>query len=335
MLNLIKSCTGHEGRVWHVGWSCDGRYFASCGEDKVIRVWGTIEKWSDTSKLSCIATLEEGQSRTIRSCEWSPDGGMIASASFDGTVVIWQALDRNLKHWEQIASLEGHDNEVKSVAWSHSGTFLASCSRDKKVWIWERLSGGEFECVSILDGHSQDVKFVAWHPSDELLFSASYDDTIKLWRQDEDDWFCHSTLPGHESTVWGIAISADGRYFCSCSDDKSIFLWESDSPSNPDGDWRRVAAVRGTHTDPIYTIHWNKARNFIVSSGGDNRIVVYDLLESSSEDVTLTVRCTKDNSHDSDINCVRWSPLKNENSDLLISASDDSLIKIWRYESNV
>ena len=80
---------------------------------------------------------------------------MLAAASFDSTVSIWdrrkggenlpppqtqfiRLLDALCTPAFQCqATLEGHENEVKSVGWSASGTFLATCGRDKSVWVWE------------------------------------------------------------------------------------------------------------------------------------------------------------------------------------------------------
>ena len=133
MLHLETTLVGHsEDRVWHACWSPSGNHLATSGEDRVIRVW-------DINSLECVSTLEDGQSRTIRSCEWSPDGFMIASASFDGTIVIWEAQSSSLLRWDVVASLEGHENEVKCVAWNLSGDYLASCGRDKRVWVWMKL----------------------------------------------------------------------------------------------------------------------------------------------------------------------------------------------------
>jgi WD40 repeat protein len=28
-----------DDRVWHAAWSRDGRYLATCGEDKIIRIY--------------------------------------------------------------------------------------------------------------------------------------------------------------------------------------------------------------------------------------------------------------------------------------------------------
>lgn len=143
MIEPIAILAGHvEDRVWHAAWSQNGCFLASCGEDKIIRIWTFCE--GNEIIVNCISTLEDAQCRTLRSCEWSPDDRMIASASFDGTVVIWETRDTSMRKWEQIASLEGHDNEVKSVSWSANGNWLATCGRDKKIWIWERLQGEVF-----------------------------------------------------------------------------------------------------------------------------------------------------------------------------------------------
>jgi len=225
MLKLEHVFTGHEeDRVWSASWSPCGNFLASSGEDRVIRIWSIFSK-------ICISTLEDGQSRTIRSCAWSPDGKLIASASFDGTIALWETQDSSFKKWDMVSSLEGHDNEVKCCSWNSDGRFLASSGRDKRVWIWEKVGTSEFECVAMLDGHSQDVKCVKWHPSLDILFSTSYDDSIKVWIEDGDDWYCKETLDGHASTVWSCCISADGNQLVTCSGDQDLIMWESSSPN--------------------------------------------------------------------------------------------------------
>ena len=69
MLSLVGELKGHtEERVWHAAWSPNGSFLASCGEDRVIRIWSaTNDDWENTSQIRCIALLEEAQSRTIRS----------------------------------------------------------------------------------------------------------------------------------------------------------------------------------------------------------------------------------------------------------------------------
>ena len=315
----------------------------------------------DAVLLKCVATLEDAQERTLRSCEWSPDGRMLACASFDGTVVVWEARGGaeggNLTRWDQVATLEGHENEVKSVTWSADGRWLATCGRDKRVWIWEKLSriGNEFECVSMLQGHTQDVKFVRWHPIESVLFSASYDDSIKLWSEDgsgsgDDEFYCTATLTGHGSTVWGLAIDPlnEGRRMVSCSADQSIILWLCNGPVTGDdktrGVWRPTHAIAGMHsTFPVYSLDWSAEHNLILSGGGDNGLALCRIksddtgglagLADGGASLALELVCVQPNAHLGDVNCARWRPSEAEEGGraLLASAGDDGMIKIWAF----
>ena len=187
----------------------------------------------------------------------------MASASFDGTVSVW---DKKSGEFECGASLEGHENEVKCVAWSPGGEFLATCSRDKSVWLWDvDTEDDEYSCASVLHSHSQDVKAVAWHPVLPILASCSYDNTIKMYKEDGDDWVSVSSLTSHTNTVWDIAWDSEGERLASCSEDTSVKIWQSFGPGNKEGiqnpggetSWKCAATLSGHHTRAMYTVGQN------------------------------------------------------------------------------
>jgi len=81
-------------------------------------------------RVELLRTLRH--SREALSVSFSPDGRILASGSWDGTVKLW-----DVQSGEVIHSLEGHSDWVRSVAFSPDGTKLASGSFDRTIKIWE------------------------------------------------------------------------------------------------------------------------------------------------------------------------------------------------------
>ncbi|RMD58090.1 MAG: hypothetical protein D6828_03045, partial [Nitrospirae bacterium] len=79
-----------------------------------------------------LTPLFGGYRSIVSSVAFSPDGEMIASGGWDGTVRLWST-----KGEEILKPLRGHKGVVSSVAFSPDGEMIASGGWDGTVRLWK------------------------------------------------------------------------------------------------------------------------------------------------------------------------------------------------------
>ena len=109
----------------------------------------------------------------VSALAFTPDGGYLASASFDKTVRLWPMGENGGSR-----TLRGHKGRITSVAFSPDGLTLASASEDGTVrlWDWKRS-----RVVRTLAGHTGGVRSVAFSNDGRYAATAGEDGTIRLW----------------------------------------------------------------------------------------------------------------------------------------------------------
>ena len=134
---------GHSTDIISTAFSPDGKILAAGCFDNSIVLWDieTRKKVGifEGVKNHCLVIDSDktilAHIGPVECLAFSPDGKMLASGSFDKSVILW-----NLKTQKLEKKLEKHESYVSSIAFSPDGRLLATGSFDNTINLWN-ISG--------------------------------------------------------------------------------------------------------------------------------------------------------------------------------------------------
>jgi hypothetical protein len=205
----VQPFVGHRGGVRGLAFSADGRFIATAGEDKTVRLWDAAGK-----QTMC----GEAHTDEVLAVAISKDSKYVLSAGRDRTLRLWE-----VKTGAERRRFNGHTDAVFAVAFSPDGTKALSAGADKTVRLWDVSDGKELACWT---GHKDVVTSLAFSPDGKGALSGSRDHTVRLWDVGKGETV--HVLTGHTAEVYAVAFSPDGKRAASGGNDKAVRVWDLD-----------------------------------------------------------------------------------------------------------
>uniref|UniRef100_A0A8C3NF87 Coronin n=1 Tax=Geospiza parvula TaxID=87175 RepID=A0A8C3NF87_GEOPR len=126
--------------------------------------------------------LVTGHTAPVLDIDWCPhNDNVIASASEDTTVMVWQIPDyvpvRNIT--EPVVTLEGHSKRVSIISWHPTArNVLLSAGCDNLVILWN-VGTGEM-LLALDDMHTDLIYNVGWNRNGSLLVTTCKDKKVRV-----------------------------------------------------------------------------------------------------------------------------------------------------------
>jgi Planctomycete cytochrome C/WD domain, G-beta repeat len=179
-----------------------------------VRVWRlTGGTWSGPGAVAAT------HSDVIHQLAFSPDGKLIASASYDRLVKVWDLAENKERH-----TLKDHSDSVYGVSFSPDGKLLASGGADRAVKVWDVTTGIRLYTL----GESTDwVYAVAWSPTGHRLAAAGVDRSIRIWEADAKGGTIVKSAFAHEKAVSRLLYTGDGKTLYSLGEDNLAKSWDA------------------------------------------------------------------------------------------------------------
>ncbi|KAM9781318.1 transducin beta-like protein 2 [Syngnathus typhle] len=228
---LASTLKGHIGNVTCLDFSSNGKYLASCADDRTVRIWSTKD-FQEREHKCLRANVELDHAMLVR---FSPDSrAFIAWLANSDTMCVFKMSKKADGTTSFKVSPDDfpakHKGSILNMAIAETGKFIMIATADTTIYIWD-LKG---EILASINTNQMSNSYATISPCSRFVASCGFTPDVKVWE------VCFAKtgefkgvtrafeLKGHCAGVHAFAFSNDSRRMVTVSKDGTWKLWNTD-----------------------------------------------------------------------------------------------------------
>jgi len=290
--NVLYTLQNNDTVVWSVAYDPTGKYFAVGDNKGLVRILDALTGQE-------IHTLQLAD--RVSGLDFSPDGRLLGTASWDGTAKVWDA-----ESGKELLSLVGHNGVVNDIKFSPDGKLIATAGEDALVKIWYANTG---TLKVSLPSHEAGVTSVDFGQDGTRLVSGSEDDTVILWNVETSSLMNKFRPDGFDTKnkyIQSVAFSPGGDRIIA-SGYQTVVVWSTI-------DYSEIHRLRGNQSDVWAVAFAPDGLSMLTASSG---VKIWDTY-NGTERYNLS-------SHRGEVTSAAFS----KDGNYILTGSWDSTAKLW------
>ena len=204
----------------------------------------------------------------IYDIEFSPRGDLLATCSYDRSIIIWKTGTG-----QQVRTLSGHNGAVYDIAFSPDGRSLVSASADDTCKLWRLRDGMRLDT---LPQPLNEEYACTFSPDNRWVAAVGADKKLRIWkhvsRQEPEINPQVFALFAHEARVSHLLWHPQGSYLLTFAENGVIKLWDAN-------DFREVYLWDEKDRDLISSVAFSPEGNSFFVARLDGSLSSYGLPE--------------------------------------------------------
>lgn len=268
-----------KGELWGLAVHPLRDEFATCGDDKTLRIW-SIRSHEQTN----VRVMPQAS----RAIAYSPNGEVLCLGMMDGSMALMESQSAALRVY---STWKHSDLIITAVTFSPDGQYIAAGSADTNIYIYKSENKKNFQRQAVCRGHAGSITQIDFSANSQFIQSNGLDHALLFWDIEGNQvkkseslrdlvWATYTcTLCWHVQGIWPEKCDYSDINSCQAMPDIGDIVTGDDFskvrlfkyPALKTGALHQTYVGHAGH---VSCVRFTSSRRFVVSIGGADRTIL-------------------------------------------------------------